>query len=123
MQDKEDITKTIIESIAQKQNINKLAIASLILGISGPFSAGIMWVGTLNNFLTISQSSLWLPFSYGFTSVLGLIFGIKSLKKIEAGEGHLAGNEYAIVGIIASAAWMFIILIGLFLPVIFSINS
>lgn len=102
---------------------SKLAIVSVVFGISGPFSAGIMWLTSHSQFLDIGGSLIMLVFSYGIAWILGLAYGVKSLEQIENSEGQSHGKEYAIVGIVTSAVWLFSILVCFFLPTIFSVNS
>ena len=111
------------ESQNIQQSICKLAIASLALGIIGPFTAGALWVLSLNNFLNIGKPVVFAVLSCGPAWMLGLVFGIAALKKIDINKGYLVGKEYAVTGIIISAAWMFLVFLSLFLPVIYSVDS
>ena len=118
--------ETIIESDAilqSKSKTSKLAIVSVVFGILGPFSAGAMWLTSRSQFLNIGSSPMIPFFSYGVAWILGLASGVKSLEQIENSEGQLHGKEYAIVGIVTSAVWLFLILVCFFLPTIFSVNS
>jgi hypothetical protein len=54
---------------------------------------------------------------------LGLLLGTKSLAQIKSSQEQLLGKEYAVVGAATSALWLFLIFVGLFLPVIYSVNS
>ena len=123
MVNEEAISETNISLQSQKTEISKLAIMSLMFGILGPFSCGAMWIMSCNDFFTIGTPIIIVPFSCGLTWILGLVLGIKSLKQIESSEGQSGGREYAIAGISISAAWLLLIFVVLFLPMIYSVNS
>lgn len=120
-----DVTLDQIYSDAPTQELktSKLAVASLVFGILGPFSAGAMWLVSLIDFLVIPNTMLTALFSCGLTWILGLVLGIKSLKQIENEKEQLLGKEYAIAGIVVSATWMVLILASLLLPALFYVNS
>ena len=121
--EREIISLMGVDSQCQKAKISKLAIASVIFGVSGPFFSGVMWVVSCNNFLTTASPLVIAPFSCGVAWILGLVFGMRALKQIESDQGQLAGKEYAIVGIIISAAWMLLVFMAVFLPMIYAVNS
>jgi len=106
-----------------KSETSKLAIVSVVFGILGPLSAGVMWLISRSQFLNIGSPLIVLFFSYGIAWILGLASGVKSLEQIANSEGQLHGKEYAIVGIVTSAFWLFLIGVCFFLPTIFSVNS
>jgi hypothetical protein len=62
-------------------------------------------------------------FSGGVPAMLGFILGMKSLEQIDNSEGQLLGREYAIAGVAISVVWIVLVLLGLLLPALFSINS
>jgi hypothetical protein len=98
------------------------AFFSAILGILGPFSAGVMWIASVNNFV-IRANLIMTFFACGLTSLLGLLLAIISFEQIRGSEGSLKGREYAVIGTCTSAAWLLMVCIGLLLPVIHSVNS
>jgi uncharacterized membrane protein len=106
-----------------KSETSKLAIVSVVFGVLGPLSAGVMWLTSRSQFLNIGSSLIVPFFSYSIAWILGLASGVKSLEQIKNSEGQLYGKEYAIVGVVTSAVWMFLILVCFFLPTIFSVNS
>lgn len=97
-----------------KSETSKPAIVSVIFGILGPLSAGVMWLTSHSQFLNIGSSLIVLFFSFGIAWILGLASGAKSLERIENSEGQLHGKEYAIIGIVTSAIWLFLILMCFF---------
>ena len=109
--------------LQSKSETSKLAIVSVAFGILGPLSAGVMWLTSRSQFLNIGSPLIVPFFSYGIAWILGLASGVKSLEQIENSKGQLHGKEYAIVGIVTSAVWLFLILVCFFLPTIFSVNS
>ena len=113
-------TDAIVQS---KPKISKMAIFSVVFGIFGPLSAGTVFLVSLSNFMDIAFPFVMSPLSYSVAWILGLAFGAKSLKQIEKSEGQLLGKEYAIIGIVTSAVWMFLIFVCFLLPTIFSVNS
>ena len=100
-----------------------MALASAVFGIVGPLSAGAMWVVSFNKFLRLGNPLIIGLFSCGLAWILGIVFGIKSFEQINSSEGQLLGKEYAMAGIVVSAAWMVLILEGLLLPALFYVNS
>ena len=110
-----------LECLVQKTS--KLAIASLVFGIMGPFLAGTMWIGSFYDAFTGAVTFIMIPFVGGITWMLGLIFGKKAIERIRSSEGRLVGKEYAIAGALISALWVFVIFVGLLLPGIYSVNS
>ena len=118
----EQISETDIDSHSQQAEISKLAILSIVFGMLGPFSCGFVWVMSSNNFLIVNPVIIAI-FSCGLTWMLGLISGVKSLRQIESSEGQLIGRPYAVIGIVASAVWMMLIFMVLFLPMIYCVNS
>jgi uncharacterized membrane protein len=110
-------------TLQSKSETSKLAIVSVAFGILGPLSAGVMWLISRSQFLNIGSPLIVSFFSYGIAWILGLASGVKSLEQIKNSEGQLHGKEYAIVGIVTSSVWMFLILVCFFLPTIFSVNS
>ncbi|MHC4623773.1 MAG: hypothetical protein ACYS4W_07705 [Planctomycetota bacterium] len=107
----------------QMPKISKLAVASVVFGVLGPFSAGAMWVASFTRFLTIGNPVAIGLFSCVAAWILGLIFGIESLALIDNSGGQLAGKEYATVGLTTSVVWMVLILACVLLPTIFYVNS
>lgn len=122
MQNEEVITETEVDLQSQMPRISKLAITSVVFGISGPFSSGVTWIASVNNFV-IGSHFVMVIFSCGVASILGLLLGVRSLEQIRNSEDKLIGREYAIVGTVTSAVWLFLVFVGLFLPTIHSINS
>jgi len=116
-------TETGVESQIQEPRVSKLAVASLVFGIFGPFSAGTLRVLSFADFLSVGNPRIITLFACSLAWILGLIFGIKSLEQIETSQGQLLGREYAVVGICVSVIWMIVILAGLLLPASFSVNS
>ena len=114
-----------IDSQIQKEGVSKLAVASMVFGILGPFSAGFLWVVSLSLFLTVGKlgTGIITFFSCSLPWVLGLVLGVKALQQIEDSHGQLTGGEYALIGIIISVVWMILLLVALPLPAFFSINS
>jgi uncharacterized membrane protein len=110
-------------ALQSKSETSKLAVVSVVFGILGPLSAGVMWLTSRSQFLNIGSPFIVPLFSYGIAWILGFASGVKSLKQIESSEGRLYGKEYAFVGIVTSAVWLFLILVCFFLPTIFSVNS
>ncbi len=100
-----------------------MAIASVVFGELGPFCAGVVWIVTFNDFITIDNPVIIGFFSCAVTWILGLVFGIKSLKLICKSQGQLIGKEYALAGIVISAAWMLTVLAAIILPGIYYVNS
>ena len=119
--------EAISEIDVNPQNLNpktsKLAIMSMLFGVLGPFSCGIMWMVSLNDFLKIGTGFMMVAFSCGLAWILGLVLGAKSLGQVKSSEGQLVGREYAIAGIMISTAWMALIFIGLLLPALYYVNS
>lgn len=112
-----------IDSQAQKERVSKLAVASVVFGILGPFSAGALWIVSFSDFLTIGNPNIITFFSSSLAWILGLVLGVKSLEQIENSQGQLTGREYALVGVSISAVWMVLILAALLMPAFFSVNS
>jgi len=112
-----------IDSQAQKERVSKLAVASVVFGILGPFSAGALWIVSFSDFLTIGNPNIITFFSSSLAWILGLVLGVKSLEQIENSQGRLTGREYALVGVSISAVWMVLILAALLMPAFFSVNS
>ena len=108
---------------SQELRMSRLAIASIVFGILGPFSAGAMWILSYCGFLKFAQPIIVAPFSCGLTWVLGLGLGMKSLRRIDDSDRRLIGREYAFIGIIVSVAWMLTVFVGLLLPMIYCVNS
>ena len=114
-----------IDSQAQEERVSKLAVASMVFGILGPFSAGFLWVVSLSLFLTVGKlgTGIITFFSCSLAWLLGLVLGVKALQQIENSQERLTGREYALVGISISAVWMILLLVALPMPAFFSINS
>ena len=123
MENEEAISEIDTDMLTQQPRISKLAVASMVFGMLGPLSAGAMWIASLNESLTIGNPLIIGLFSCGLTWILGLIFGMKSLEQIDNSEGQLFGREYAIGGAVISVVWVVLVLLGLLLPALFSINS
>ena len=119
----EILSETDIDLQIQKVKISKLAVTSMVFGILGPLSAGALWIVSFSDFLTIGSPRIITFFSCSLAWILGLVLGVKSLEQIENSEGRLLGKEYAMVGILVSAVWMALILVGLLMPAFFSVNS
>ncbi len=117
------VDETGIDSQPQEVKVSKLAVASMVFAILGPFSIGFLWMVSLSDFLSIGAHHLIILFSCSLAWILGLALGVKSLQQIENSQGQLVGKEYAMVGIFVSAVWMVLILVGLLLPAVFSVNS
>jgi len=122
MENEENIIQADVVSQSREPRVSSLAIASAVFGILGPFSSGAMWIASINDFV-IRSHFMMAVFSCGVASILGLLLGTKALLQIKSSEGRLTGREYAIVGTATSAIWLFLIFVGLFLPVIHSVNS
>jgi uncharacterized membrane protein len=101
-------------ALQSKSETSKLAIVSVVFGILGPLSTGVMWLTSHSQFLSVGSLLIVPFFSYGIAWILGLASGVKSLEQIENSKGQLHGKEYAIVGIVTSAVWLFLILVCLF---------
>ena len=114
-----------IDSQIQKERVSKLAVASMVFGILGPFSAGALWIVSLGCFLTVGKlgTNIITFFSCSLAWLFGLVLGVKALQQIENSQGQLTGREYALVGISISAVWMILLLVALPMPAIFTINS
>jgi hypothetical protein len=119
----EEIINGSDAALQSKSETSKMAILSAVFGILGPLSAGIMWLTSQSQSLNTGSTLIAPFFSYGIGWILGLVSGVKSLEQIENSEGRLHGKEYAIVGIVTSAVWLFLILTFFLLPTIFSVNS
>ena len=119
----EQITIETDAVVQSKPKTSKMAIFSVVFGILGPLSAGTVFLISLSNFMNIAFPFIMSPLSYSVAWILGLAFGVKSLEQIEKSEGQLLGKEYAIIGIVTSAVWMFLILVCFLMPAIFSVNS
>ena len=119
----EIIRETGISSQDQQAEISKLAVASMVFGILGPFSSGTLWIVSSSDFLSIGAHHLIILFSCSLAWILGLALGVKSLQQIENSQGQLTGREYAIVGISVSAVWMVFVLTGFLMPAFFYVNS
>lgn len=117
------VDETGIDSQPQEVKVSKLAVASMVFAILGPFSTGALWIVSLSEFLSVGDPTIITLFSCSLAWILGLVLGIKSLEQIESSQGQLLGREYALVGIIVSAIWMILILAALLLPASFSVNS
>jgi hypothetical protein len=109
--------------LMREPKTSKLAVGSLAFGMLGPLSAGMMWIVSFSDFLTVRSPFIVGLFSCGAAWIIGLILGIKSLDQIEHSQGQLLGREYAVGGIVISAVWMVLILATLLLPALFYINS
>ena len=123
METQENINEIHGEQASPRPRISALAVTSIVFGILGPFIAGIMWVTSFNDFITVNNPYIMAILSCGLAWILGLVFGVKSLEKIENSHGHLVGKECAVTGVIVSTLWMFLILICIILPAIYTINS
>ena len=117
------VDETGIDSQSQEAKVSKLAVASMVFAILGPFSTGALWIVSLSEFLSVGDPTVITLFSCSLAWILGLVLGIKSLEQIESSQGQLLGKEYALVGIIVSAIWMILILAAFLLPASFSVNS
>ena len=122
MENEENIMETDAVIQSREPRVSRLAVTSAVFGMLGPFSSGVMWIASINDFV-IRRHFVMTLFSCGVASIAGLVLGTKSLEQVDSSEGQLIGREYAIVGIAASAVWLFLIFVGLFLPVIHSVNS
>lgn len=122
MEIEEAISEIDTDTLTQQPRISKLAVTSIVFGALGPLSGGAIWIASENDFV-IKTNFIVTLCSCGVLSLLGLILGMKSLEQIDSSEGQLLGREYAIAGAVTSAVWMFLVLLGLLLPVLFSINS
>ncbi|MHC4061386.1 MAG: DUF4190 domain-containing protein [Planctomycetota bacterium] len=109
--------------LRREPKTSKLAVGSLAFGMLGPLSAGMMWIVSFSDFLTVRSPLTVGLFSCGAAWIIGLILGIKSLDQIEHSQGQLLGKEYAVGGIVISAVWMVLILAALLLPALFYVNS
>jgi len=123
MQDEEIIDENFMEAVSAEPRVSGLAIGSLIFGMLGPFFGGSMWVLSFNDFIATKDGIAIGVFSCGIAWILGLILGAKSIEQIEGSEGRLFGKEYAVVGTVASAVWMILIVVGVLMPALFCINS
>ena len=123
MVNEETIFELYSDAESQERRISKLAVASVVFAILGPFSSGAMWILSFNSFFAIRNSLVMVLFSCGAAWILGLLLGQKSLEQIRNSEGQLVGREYAIVGIVLSIAWMLLILMTYLLPALHSVNS
>ena len=123
MENEQIIGEFPVETLSTEPRISALAVASLVFGMLGPFFAGAMWVMSSSDFITLQNTLPIAVFSCGFAWIFGLVFGAKSIAQIDHSEGRLFGKEYALVGAIASAAWMILVFAGLFMPALFCINS
>jgi hypothetical protein len=123
MENEETLSEICFDSFHQMPKTSKLAVISLAFGILGPLSAGVVWVASFNDFLTIANPVIIAIFSCAPAWILGLLIGTKSLEQIENSGGQLIGREYATVGVATSAVWMGVILVCLLLPAIFCVNS
>ena len=119
----ETISEIDINSQGRKPKTSKLAVMSMVFGVLGPFFCGAIWIVSFNDFLKIGNGFIMAAFSCGFAWILGLALGAKSLEQVKSSEGQLVGREYAIAGIIISAAWMALIFVGLLLPALYYVNS
>lgn len=125
METQETINEIDTNFLSQKPKTSRLAVWSMVFAILGPFCFGLMW---MVSFLSFRELIKVCPYSMTFFScvvawILGLILGIKSLGQIENSHGQLAGKEYAIMGIAISMAWALFLFGGLFLPLLFYVNS
>lgn len=123
MVDQETIDGILVEAESVGPRLSKLAIASAVFGLFGPFYCGAMWLLSLNDFFAIRSPHPVTLFAVGGAWVLGIVFGKKSLERIGTGEGQLVGREYAVVGIVVCTAWMLLILVVVLLPALHSVNS
>ena len=123
MVNEETISEIDTDAQSQKREISRFAIASMVFGMLGPFTAGAMWILSFNDFFTIRSSLIVVLFSCGVAWILGLVLGGKSLEQISNSEGQLAGTEFAVAGILLSVVWMLLIFVALLLPAFFSVNS
>ena len=123
METQENIYEIDGERANSGPKMSALAITSIAFGILGPFVAGIMWITTFNDFITVKNPYIIAVFSCGPAWILGLVFGVKSLERIDNSQGHLIGKQCAITGIVVSAVWMVLILICILMPIIYTINS
>jgi hypothetical protein len=123
MENEETTSEIDLDEIGQKPKTSRLAVTSLVFGILGPFSAGAMWVASINDFLRLGNPKIIALFSCSAAWILGLILGLQSLKCINKSEGKLAGKEYATVGMTTSVVWMVVVLAALLLPTLFYVNS
>lgn len=123
MENKEVMACGCGEVLGAAPRTSVLAVASLVFGVLGPFSAGAMWIVSFNDFINVENRIIVGIFSCGAAWILGLVLGVMSLEQIEGSEEHLAGKEYATAGIVVSAAWMIVIVTGLLMPPLFCVNS
>ena len=92
MVNEETINEIDIDARSQKPEIYRLAIASMVFGMLGPFCAGAMLILSFNDFFIIHDSLIVVLFSCGVSWILGLLLGGKSLEQISNSEGQLAGT-------------------------------
>ncbi|UCG57376.1 MAG: hypothetical protein JSU70_21225 [Phycisphaerales bacterium] len=123
MVDEETMNEVSVEAENETPRISKLAIASTVFGLFGPFYCGAMWILSLNDFFAIPSAHVVALFACGGAWILGILLGKKSLEQIENSEGQLIGREYAVVGVVISTAWMLLILVVVLLPALHSVNS
>ena len=119
----ETISEIYSNTESQEQRISKLAVASMVFGILGPFASGAMWILSFNSLFAIRSPHIMVLFSCGFAWMLGLVLGQRSLEQIRNSAGQLVGREYAIVGIVLSTTWMLLVFVSLLLPALYSVNS
>jgi hypothetical protein len=117
------VDETGIDSQPQEVKVSKLAVASMVFAILGPFSTGALWIVSLSEFLSVGDPTVINLFSCSLAWILGLVLGVKALQQIENSQERLAGREYALIGISISEVWMILLLVALPLPAFFSINS
>jgi len=114
------MNETNIKSQELKAKISKIAVWSMVFGLMGPCSIVVTMIVDLlllwlfNCRLGITGSVIL--FAYGPAWILGLAFGIKSLRKINNSNGQLLGKRYAITGISTSLVVMFTVLFTVFVP-------
>lgn len=123
MESEEALGQTYAGVKSHEPRISGLALASLVFGVLGPFSSGVMWILGFNGLFTKRSPLIMVVLSCAVAWILGLALGAKSLVQIGTSERQIAGREYAIVGIVVSTMWMLVVFICIFMPALYSVNS
>lgn len=123
MVNEETMNEIFVAVESERPRISKLAIASTVFGLFGPFWCGAMWILSLNDFFAIPSPHVVALFACGGAWILGIVLGKQSFEQIQSSEGQLIGREYAVVGIVISTAWMLLVLVVVLLPALHSVNS
>lgn len=100
---------------SKPSRISGMAIASIILGISGitMFALmGIAWIiGLIFGFLALYVSGITMFALMGTAWIISLVFGILSLNKINKSGGLIKGKGFAVTGIATSSSGLGLLLI------------